>query len=132
MTYYLDTNVMISLLNDKNLNIMRRMTSLARSNVKIPSMVMGEFITGGIKGGSERKKNNINKLLSMFEIVPFDAEAAVIYAKIRAELEKKGNTIGSNDLIIAATVLSRGGILVTNNTKEFCRVEGLQIEDWSK
>jgi tRNA(fMet)-specific endonuclease VapC len=94
-------------------------------------MVMGEFITGGIKSGSERKKNNIKKLLSMFEIVPFDAEAAAIYAKIRADLEIKGNVIGSNDMIIAATVLSRGGTLVTNNTREFCRIEGLQIEDWS-
>ena len=61
----------------------------------------------------------------------FDYNAAFLYGKIRASLENKGNNIGPNDLFIAALVLSLNGILVTNNTREFSRVEGLLIEDWT-
>jgi tRNA(fMet)-specific endonuclease VapC len=67
-----------------------------------------------------------------FEIAPFDALAAYSYGKIRASLEKCGQIIGPNDLIIAATVLSQNEILVTNNTKEFTRVKNLALENWTK
>ncbi len=67
-----------------------------------------------------------------FEIVPFDDTMTEIYGKIKASLEVKGMKIGFNDNIIAATVLARKGILVTNNTREFNRVDGLLIEDWAQ
>lgn len=68
--------------------------------------------------------------LEPFEIVGFDTDAAEIYAKIRFILEKNGRIMGPNDLLIAATVMSHKGILVTHNVREFSCVEGLHVEDW--
>ena len=74
----------------------------------------------------------INKFLEPYEIINFDDECAVVYSKIRASLELKGNIIGPNDYIIAATVLAKNGILVTNNVKEFKRVKNIKIENWAE
>ena len=63
-------------------------------------------------------------------IVPFDASAAVAYGSVRAGLERQGTPIGAMDLLIAAHALSLRVILVTHNTREFARLEGLQVEDW--
>jgi tRNA(fMet)-specific endonuclease VapC len=82
-----------------------------------------------------KRKNEIKakyeQFLNTFEIIPFDDHATSSYAKIRLELERKGTIIGGNDLLIASTVLSRQGILVTHNTKEFKRVPQLVTEDWT-
>jgi tRNA(fMet)-specific endonuclease VapC len=103
----------------------------SKKDVKVPSMVKAELIAGAFKSQKDRSNlRSIEKTLSFFEIIPFDDTAAMIYGKIKTELERKGNMIGPNDLIIAATVLSRGGTLVTSNTKEFRRVEGLHLVDW--
>ncbi len=66
-----------------------------------------------------------------YEIVPFDDSMTKPYAEMRAALERKGQKIGYNDSPIAATVLVKGGVLVTHNTKEFSRIEGLMLEDWA-
>lgn len=82
---------------------------------------------------SQKKEENLEKVkkfLLPFEIIPFDDKDAVEYSAMRANMEKTGIVIGPNDLIIAATVLSHGGILVTNNEKEFRRVPGLTVENW--
>ena len=68
--------------------------------------------------------------LSGIQIEPFDSKAAFEYGKIRAALTKKGTPIGANDLLIAAHARSLDLILVTNNTREFERVEGLRLENW--
>ena len=95
-------------------------------------MVAAELIYGAEK--SLKREYNLEKVtlfLSLFEIVPFDASAAQLYGAIRCSLERVGEIIGGNDLVIAATVLASNGTLVTNNTGEFSRVSGLQVEDWS-
>ena len=71
-------------------------------------------------------------MLLPFEIIPFDETCAAHYAKIRADLEQKGRTIGSNDYLIAATALAHGAVLVTNNVDEFKRVPGLSLECWEE
>ena len=68
--------------------------------------------------------------LSAIEILPFDDLAAEEYGRIRFDLKQKGNLIGANDLLIAAHAMSRNIVLVTNNTKEFERVQGLRLENW--
>ena len=133
MTYFLDTDIIIDMLKDRESKPVGVVELHPKRNIKIPSIVKGELITGAYKKGNvEFYLENIRDILFGFEVVPFDDSASEIYGKIRAELEMKGNVIGPNDLMIAATTLSRGGILVTNNTKEFSRVEGLQLENWSK
>jgi len=101
-------------------------------NIRIPSVVAAELLYGAEK--SARREQNLSifkSFLSIYEIVPFDKNAAEHYARIRFELEREGTPIGSNDIIIAATAISHGGVIVTNNIGEFSRVEGLVVEDWT-
>lgn len=70
-----------------------------------------------------------SKFLLPFEIIPFDSGAAEVYSIIRSDLEKRAAMIGPNVLIIASTVLSNRGCLVTNNIKEFSRIPSLEIEN---
>jgi len=74
----------------------------------------------------------LNALGELLDIRPFDKQAAVSYGDVRSALEKKGETIGGNDLLIAAHALSLGWTLVTNNEREFSRVEGLKMENWAE
>lgn len=103
----------------------------APDTIKIPSVVKAELLFGAVKSNrDEENKRFIQRFLKPFEIVPFDDDATTFYATIRSQTESKGTPVGPNDLIIAATVLSRGGVLVTNNTKEFEHIQGLRIENW--
>ena len=95
-------------------------------------MVAYEILFGTLKAGSSSRRAVVAKLLAALRQIPFDAEAAQEAAKVRFELESSGLVIGPLDLLIAGTALSRGATLVTNNTREFSRVRGLRLSDWSK
>ena len=75
--------------------------------------------------------SGLSLFLSPITILEFGSHAAEEYGRVRAELEKKGTPIGPMDLLIAGHARAEGLILVTNNTKEFCRVENLDMEDWT-
>ena len=131
MTYYIDSCTIITIFNGDSQKAEDKLNTLSPGEVKIPSMVRGELLTGVYKNRyASRKLELIQKIIAPFETIPFDLNASETYAMIRADMERRGNTIGPKDMIIAATVLSRGGILVTENTKEFRRVEGLHVENW--
>lgn len=87
----------------------------------------------GAEKSQKRERNiaNIQIFTSELEIVPFDTKAAEIAGTIRAELEKIGQPIGGYDLMIAATALANDGVVVTNNIREFSRINRLSVEDWS-
>ncbi len=74
----------------------------------------------------------MDEFISVFTVLPFEKADAKVYGVIVADLESKGQIIGGNDLFIAAHALSRKLILVTNNEKEFSRVDGLRIDNWAK
>jgi tRNA(fMet)-specific endonuclease VapC len=102
------------------------------ASVKIPSMVAAELLYGAEK--SAKREHNLSlfkTFLSIFEIIDFDEKAAEYYAVIRAELERKGKIMGSNDLVIAATALANNGILITHNVNEFSPLKELKTEDWT-
>lgn len=130
--YYLDTNVCVEFLRGRNERINEKIKSFSPSDIKIPLIVLAELVAGAFKS-VKREKNleEIRYFYESFEIIPLGFPDVFIYGKIRADLELSGQKIGANDTIIAATVLSRNGILVTNNIGEFSRVEGLMIEDWT-
>ena len=131
--YYLDSNICIFALIGRNVEIREKIDSFTNMQIKLPSMVKAELATGALKSANPDKNiKQVEDFCRMFEIVPFDKAAVWVYAEIRANLERKGQIIGQNDLVIAATVLSRNGILITNNIKEFSRIEGLLYEDWTK
>ncbi len=97
----------------------------------IPAVVEAELRTGAQK--SSKPKTNrllLESFLAPFQLVPFDSRCAIEYAKLRAYLEKQGQKIGPNDMLIAATALAYGAVLVTGNTREFERIPGLDLESW--
>ena len=133
MKYYLDSNICIFYLRGRNIDLRNKVDSFDKELIKIPAVVKGELLTGAMK--SARRDRNVNEVLAFlgqFEIVPFDDDSAWTYGEIKSSLELKGQPIGFNDVIIAATVLAHNGILITNNTREFMRVEGLQCTDWTQ
>jgi tRNA(fMet)-specific endonuclease VapC len=94
-------------------------------------MVKAELWYGALK--SARPKEGLSlvkRFLAPFEIIPYDDNAAEHYGAIRLDLEQRGQRIGYNDLVIAATVMANGGILATGNSKEFKRIPGLRLETW--
>ena len=80
----------------------------------------------------ERNRMAITLFLSAITILPFNQYAAEEYGKVRAELERKGTPIGPMDMLIAGHARAEELVLVTNNTREFFRVENLEVEDWTK
>lgn len=102
-------------------------------SVGISSVTLAE-LHYGIHKSSKPDKNQValDQFLIPLEIVDFDSDAAIVYGEIRAALEKEGTPIGSLDTLIAAHAKSLRLTLVTNNEKEFDRVDGLKIENWVK
>jgi tRNA(fMet)-specific endonuclease VapC len=132
MKYFLDSDICIYYLNGKYPDIVTHLIALNAADVKIAAIVAAEVYYGAQK--SQKKDANrkrIKEFFRSFEIVPFDNDASEYYAIIRAEMESRGEVIGANDYLVAATALSRGGKLITNNTKEFSKVPGLVIENWT-
>ncbi|HOM92991.1 MAG TPA: type II toxin-antitoxin system VapC family toxin [Rectinema sp.] len=133
MIYYLDTNTCIYFLNGKYESIKEKVLSIPPNEIGIPSIVKAELFFGAYK--SKNRKSNIEKVemfLEPFEIIAFDDLMTYVYADIREKMEKTGALIGPNDLLIASIVKFYDGILVTNNEKEFGKVEVLRIENWTK
>ena len=132
MIYFLDTNICIYFLKGQNSSLRKKILSTNPNNIKIPSVVKAELLYGAEK--SQRISENSNKIIQFLfpmEIVGFNDKECIEYSKIRASLEKDGKIIGPNDLLIASIVKANGGVLISNNMKEFKRVEGLQLENWS-
>ena len=131
-TYYLDTNVCIDYLRGRNIRLHDKVDSIDTECIKLSAIVKAELLVGAVKSAKpEQNIEEIEAFCRPFEIVPFDDSMVKPYARMRAALERKGQKIGYNDSLIAATVLVKGGVLVTHNTKEFGRVEGLMLEDWA-
>jgi tRNA(fMet)-specific endonuclease VapC len=131
--YFLDTNTCIYFLNGKYDSVKEKMLSTSPNDISIPSIVKAELLLGAYK--SKNRKSNTEKveqLLAPFEIIPFEDLMTYVYADIRNKVEKKGEIIGPNDLLIAAIVKFNEGIIVTHNIKEFKRIEGLKVDDWVK
>ncbi len=131
MSYLLDTNVCIAFLNGKDVAVRDRLRALAPEDVVLCSVVKAELLYGARH--SERVAANLRRLhgfFAPFECLPFDDAAAEWYGVIRAQLRREGKLIGSNDLMIAATVLAADAVLVTRNEDEFHRVPGLKVEPW--
>jgi len=129
--YFLDTNTCIYFLNGKHESVKTKILATLPNEIAIPSIVKAELLLGAYK--SKNRKSNIEKVekfLEPFEVVAFDDIMAYTYVEIRYATEKVGESIGPNDLFIAAIVKFHEGILVTNNDKEFGRIEGLKIENW--
>lgn len=97
------------------------------------TIVVAELLTGAQKSGNPSLENaKVVEFCSRFPIIEFGLDEARVYASIRTNLESSGQKVGANDLIIGATDLARNLVLVTHNTGEFRRIDGLRCEDWEK
>jgi tRNA(fMet)-specific endonuclease VapC len=131
MRYMLDTHTCIFIIRRKPEHVFDRLKTLRVGDVGISSIVLSELQFGVAKSGSpERNQKALTEFLGPLELVDFPCQAATCYGNVRAELERTGQPIGAYDLLIAAHALYSKSTLVTNNTKEFGRVPGLEIEDW--
>jgi tRNA(fMet)-specific endonuclease VapC len=127
----LDTNIIAYLRNNKPEEVRKRFLKLKPGEICISSITYAELFYGICKSSKpEVNRFALLNFLSAIEILPFDDLAAEEYGRIRFDLKQKGNLIGANDLLIAAHAKSRNIVLVTNNTKEFERVQGLRLENW--
>ena len=130
-TYLLDTNACVECLRNRNAGVVARFQSCSPREVRLCSVVIAELCYGAYK--SPKPAANLT-LVQTFAAplitIAFDDLAADVYGRIRADLERRGQAIGPNDTMIAAIALANGLTLVTHNTAEFSRVNGLLIEDW--
>jgi tRNA(fMet)-specific endonuclease VapC len=126
----IDTNVCINYLKG-NPAIVRRLSSVAPSAVSVCAIVKAELLYGAMRSNNPSRTQQVQQtFLSQFHSFPFDDQAALIHGRIRAQLAAQGMPIGPYDSQIAAITLAHDLTLVTNNTREFCRVENLKVEDW--
>jgi len=128
---FLDSDVCIHFLNGKDPNLIKKFQAHLPGDIKIASIVEAELLFGVANSKKIRENGlKLTKFLEPYEILSFDSKAAAVYAQIRYDLSKKGNLIGPNDFILAATVIASHGTLVTRNIGEFRRLETLKIEAW--
>jgi tRNA(fMet)-specific endonuclease VapC len=129
--YLLDTNICIHIIRRQPPTTVQRIRSEEPESIAVSTITLAELEYGVAKSQyPDRNRLALLEFLVPFTIVDFDQGAATHYGSIRAAVEAKGNPIGAMDMLIAAQARSRGLVLVTNNMREFRRVEGLQVENW--
>ena len=129
--YLLDTNTIVYFFKGSG-NVAKVLFSKYPKDIAVSTITLYELEVGIAKLNNPEQRNKQLKLfVSHITIYPFTSKEAGYSAKIRAEQESKGTPIGPLDNLIAGTALCNNAVLVTHNTKEFCRIEGLTVEDWS-
>jgi tRNA(fMet)-specific endonuclease VapC len=134
-TYLLDTNACIALINGTEINVRRRFKrAVARESVILLSSIVAFELWYGV-AKSQRKDSKTQRLETFLggplEWALFDEDDARAAGTVRAELETVGRPVGAYDVLLAGQARRRGATLVTSNTKEFARVQGLKWEDWA-
>nr|WP_240451200.1 PIN domain-containing protein [Wenzhouxiangella sp. XN201] len=126
----LDTNILIAAIKGRE-PVRKRLERIDAPNILISPIVLGELLTGVEK--SQRRTSNRQRLLGVlegFRLIEMAPDVAIRYGELRATLETRGTPIGANDLWIAAQALALGVTLVTDNEREFRRVDDLAVENW--
>jgi len=131
MKYLLDTDTCVYLIKGRPPQVSERFRHHRLSAVGLSSIVVSELSWGVAKSGLQKNVDALDAFLAAFEVAPYDQVAAFVYGRLRAELERRGTPIGPLDTLIAAHALSLDLILVTNNEREFKRVPGLRVENWT-
>lgn len=132
MHFLLDTNAVITLLAQRSASLTERILNCAEGEIGVSAIVIHELYFGAYKSQKvEFNLETIRLLLRDFPVIPFDTNDAREAGQIRAELKARGLPIGPYDTLIAAQARGRKLTLVSNNTKEFIRVQGLALQDWT-
>ena len=132
MRYMLDTNICIYLIKKKPESVLKNLNLHMDEGIAISAITLAE-LKHGVEASQYPEKNAIalNQFLSIVDILPFDDDAATEYGKICATLRRQGTPIGVMDMLIAAHAKAKGLIIISNNVREFARVEGLELKNWA-
>jgi len=131
--YLLDTNILIFLLRGMRPALRQRLAGFAPGKLSVSVCTVAELVHGCHKSSDPRRNYlALLQFLLPYRILDWKNRDVESYALIRAGLEKMGTPIGTIDTFIAAQARSRGLTLITNNVREFARVPGITIEDWSQ
>lgn len=130
MRYLLDTNVVSDLVRNPQGHVATHIGRIGEARICTSIIVAAELRYGATKKGSPRLSRQLEAVLGALDILPFETPADTTYGVIRARLEEVGTPIGGNDLLIAAQALALGHTIVTDNEKEFGRIDGLHHENW--
>ena len=130
MRYLLDTNIVSDLIRNPQGRVTEHISKVGERRVCSSIIVAAELRYGALKRGSDRLSKRIEMVLASLEILPFEAPSDAVYGSLRFRLEQAGEIIGGNDLFIAAQAICLGHTVVTDNEREFGRIEGLRCENW--
>lgn len=130
MRYLLDTNIVSDLVRNPHGKVVQHIRRVGEMNVSTSIIVAAELRYGATKKGSARLTAQLEAVLSALDIAPFESPVDVIYGQIRNQLESAGQSIGGNDLLIAAHAIALGCTIVTDNEREFSRIAQLSCENW--
>ena len=129
--HMLDMNICIYIIKKKPISVFQKFESLSVGSVAMSLVTYGELEFGALRSNNAKKALAIlDELAAYIPVLPMPIDTAKEYADIRANLSAKGMPIGNNDLWIAAHTRALGHTLVTNNLKEFGRVENLKLDNW--
>ena len=128
--YMLDTDIFSFVVDGRHPEV-RQMVAKNQGRVSISVLTLAEVLFGAKKKNSPRLESLIEMFRELFPVVQWSEDAADAYAVIRAQLEASGNLIGDMDMLIAASAVAGGYVLVTNNVRHFQRIEGLIVENWA-
>lgn len=129
--FLLDTNICIYIRRQRPPEVLARFRSLHPGEAAISVITYGELLYGAEKSVERpRALGLLQRLVAMLPVLPLPQHAGETYGAVRADLERRGEVIGNNDLWIAAHALADDLILATNNRREFARIHGLQLANW--
>lgn len=128
--YLLDTNILSDLVRHPQGRVAKQIALAGEKRICTSIVVASELHYGANQRGSERLTAQLDAILAALEILPSEAPADRHYGQLRADLERRGEAIGPNDMLIAAHALALDCVVVTANVNEFARVPGLRVENW--
>jgi tRNA(fMet)-specific endonuclease VapC len=129
--YLLDTNIWSALIRRSSAGLIKRIEGMERGRLALSPIILGELQVGYYKGDRTPKRLAvIDAIRTSAELLTINNRVADTYSQLRAQLEQAGTPIGPNDTWIAAEALHHKLVLITDNTREFSRVPGLQFENW--
>jgi tRNA(fMet)-specific endonuclease VapC len=130
MRYLLDTNIVSDLVRHPQGRVAQHIREVGEAQVGTSIIVAAELRYGATKKGSPRLTAQLEAVLGALDVLPLEARADTAYGLLRARLEQAGRPIGGNDLLIAAQAVALGCAIVTDNQREFARIDDLASENW--
>ena len=131
MIYMLDTDTVSFFMKDNPKGVRAKAAKHSKDEFCISSITYAELMFGLKRNYSKQLDYWLHEVLDKFSIIAFDEASSVVYGEIRTNPEKSGSSLDSMDMLIAASALASGAVLVSHNTRHFSKIKGLKIEDWS-